>query len=242
MKRYLILFLTFIFFGISFVSAQQNEIGTPDANNMEDGLPQQALTEISVDKFEQEGFWSSAISSDTGYASSRLFEGGPKAKQPLEGEQELGLADNKVFGTRVDFLRRGHTSIFLTASRPIPVEGLTKTVSVWVAGRNYNHKMSLLIQDFYGRYFEIYMGRLNFQGWKKMVCAIPPQQEMGMNGIVQQNYHYSNISGIKIIGFRIDCDPMEALGSYYIYIDDLRAVTDLFSEDYRDPDDPVDDW
>ncbi|GHT48570.1 flagellar filament protein FlaA [Spirochaetia bacterium] len=239
MKRYFTVILILIVGGFAFA---QDEIGTPNAENMEDGLPQQALTEISVDKFEMEGFWSSAISSDTGFASGKLFDGGPKAKVPLEGEQGLNLADVKVFGSKVDFLRRGHTSIYITSQRPIPVEGLTKTVSVWVAGRNYNHKLNLLIQDFYGRPFEIYMGKLNFQGWKRIVCAIPPQQEVGLNGIVQQNYHYSNISGIKIVGFRIDCDPMEAMGSYFVYLDDLRAVTDLFSENYRDPDDPVDDW
>ncbi|MDR2049403.1 MAG: flagellar filament outer layer protein FlaA, partial [Treponema sp.] len=42
--------------------------------------------------------------------------------------------------------------------------------------------------------------------------------------------------------FRIDCDPMEAYGSYYIYFDDLRAVTDLFAEDIKDADDPSDMW
>jgi hypothetical protein len=48
--------------------------------------------------------------------------------------------------------------------------------------------------------------------------------------------------GIKVIGFKIDCDPMEAFGSYYLYLDDLRAVADLFAEDNRDPDDMVDSW
>jgi hypothetical protein len=239
MKR-ILLAATILFIG-GFAFAQE-EIGTPDAQNMEDGLPQQALSEISIDKFEQEGFWKTSISSDVGFSSSRLFEGGPKAKTPAEGEADLDITDNKVFGTKIDFIRRGHASIYITAARPIPVEGLTKTISVWVAGRNYNHRLVLLIQDFYGRNFEIYMGRLNFQGWKKLTCAIPPQQELGMNGIVQQNYHYSNISGIKVIGFRVDCDPMEAFGSYYLYLDDIRAVTDLFADDMRDPDDPVDDW
>lgn len=221
---------------------QAAEIGTPDATTMEDGLPQQRLSEVSVDKFEMEGLWHSAISSDTGYSFSRLFDGGPHSKPPVEGEAELNIPDVKVLGTRVDFLRRGYTSLYITASRPIPVEGIVKTVSIWVAGRNYNHKLNLLIQDFYGRNFEIYMGKLNFQGWKKLTAAIPPQQEVGMNGVVQQNYHYSNISGLRIVGFRIDCDPMEAYGAYYVYMDDLRAITDLFTENMRDPDDPVDDW
>jgi hypothetical protein len=226
-----------------FLSAQGTDVvGTPQAADMNDGLPRQALSEVSVDKFEMEGFWSSSISSDAGFSVSRLFEGGPADKKPIEGEANLNIPDNKVLGTKIDFLRRGNVSLYITAARPIPVEGTVKTVSVWVVGRNYNHRLFLLIQDFYGRNFEIYMGRMNFQGWKNLVGVIPPQQELGMNGIVQQNYHYSNISGIKVIGFRIDCDPMDAYGSYYIYLDDLRAVTDLFTEDMREADDPLDDW
>jgi hypothetical protein len=72
--------------------------------------------------------------------------------------------------------------------------------------------------------------------------AIPPQSFDGVNGVVQRSYHYNNQMGIKITGFRIDCDPLEAFGSYYIYFDDLRAVTDLFAENDRDPDDMSDGW
>jgi hypothetical protein len=64
----------------------------------------------------------------------------------------------------------------------------------------------------------------------------------GWSGIVQRNYHYYNQMGIKVVGFRIDVDPMEAQGSYYVYLDDVRAITDLFAEDSRDPDDMVDSW
>jgi hypothetical protein len=231
----------FIVFFASVIFAQQ-EVGTPSPTDSEDGLPQQSLSEVSVDKFEMEGFWRPSISSDSGFTSGRLFEGGPLNKTPIEGEAELNIPDEKVLGVRVDFLKRGSTNLYIMAARPVPIEGIVKTVSVWVAGRNYNHKLNVLIQDFYGRTFEIYMGRLNFQGWKKLTANIPPQQELGASGIVQQNYHYSNISGIKVIGFRIDCDPMEAYGAYYVYLDDMRAFTDLFTENMRDPDDPIDDW
>jgi hypothetical protein len=226
--------------GASF--AQDNDVGAPTPTDISDSIPQTELSEISVDKFEMEGFWSASISSDSGFTVSRLFEGGPRNKTPVEGEAGLDIPDTKVLGAKVDFLRRGYTSLFITAARPIPVEGIVKSVSLWVAGRNYNHRLVLLIQDFYGRNFEIQMGRLNFQGWKNLVAVIPPQQELGMNGIVQQNYHYSNISGLKIVGFRIDCDLIETFGSYYVYLDDLRASTDLFTENFREPDDPVDDW
>jgi hypothetical protein len=220
----------------------EREIGAPDPQRLGIETAQQLLKEVSVDKFEHDGFWRSTMSPDFGYTTTRLFVGGPAAKQPLPDEEGLDIPDRFALGTRVDFLRRGYSSFTIYPTRPIPIEGITKTVSVWVAGRNYNHELVLLVQDFFGRNYEFYMGRLNFMGWKRMTVTIPPQADDGLSGVVQRNYHYNNHMGLKIMGFRIDCDPMEAYGSYYIYFDDLRAVTDLFSESHRDPDDMVDGW
>jgi hypothetical protein len=197
--------------------------------------------EVSIDKFEYEGAWRVTMSSDEGYATSRLFEGGPAAKEPIEEEKDLNIADDYVLGVRVDFLRRGTNSFFVYTQRPIPIEGIAQGVSVWVAGRNFRHTLYLLLEDVFGRNYELRMGTLNFPGWKKMIVRIPQSRD-GVHGIVQQNYHYPNTMGIKIIGFRIDCDPMEAYGSYYVYFDDLRAFTDLSDEDNRAKDDPIDMW
>jgi hypothetical protein len=35
---------------------------------------------------------------------------------------------------------------------------------------------------------------------------------------------------------------MDSFGTYYVYFDDLRAVTDLFGESKRDADDMSDGW
>ena len=48
--------------------------------------------------------------------------------------------------------------------------------------------------------------------------------------------------GLKIVGFRVECDPEEAYGHYYIYFDDLRVVSDLYEVDMRDKDDMFDNW
>jgi len=240
MKRFVFIALSLLI-AVGMVCAQ-NAVGDPDPYELELDTAQQQLKEVSVDKFEHEGFWLSHMSSDEGYTTSRLFTGGPNGKEPIPDEEGMNIPDKYVLGTRVDFLRRGYNSFTIRPARPIPVEGITKTVSVWVAGRNFNHDLILLIQDYFGRNYEIYMGRLNFQGWKKLTVAIPPQSTDGVNGVVQRSYHYNNQMGIKIMGFRIDCDPMEAYGNYYVYFDDLRAVTDLFTENNRDPDDMNDGW
>ena len=226
-----------------FVYAQQDrEIGTPDAERLGIESAQQMIREISVDKFEHDGFWRSTMSTDEGYTTSRLFKGSPAGKQPIPEEEGLDIPDDHVLGTRVDFLRRGYNTFTIYPTRPIPIEGITKTISVWVAGRNFNHELYVLIQDFFGRNYEFSMGKLNFIGWQRMVVAIPPAPDDGLSGVVQRSYHYNNNFGIKIMGFKVVCDPMESRGSYYIYFDDLRAETDLFTEHHRDADDMVDGW
>jgi len=242
MKKFLIVVLILSIGGFAYAQQERRDIGAPDPERLGIETAQQMIREVSVDKFEHDGFWRSTMSPDNGYTTTRLFDGSPAAKQPIPEEEGMNIPDRYVLGTRVDYLRRGYHSFTIYPSRPIPVEGITKTVSVWIAGRNFNHEISLLIQDFFGRNYEFYMGKLNFIGWQKMTVAIPPAPDDGLSGVVQRNYHYSNHYGIKIMGFRIDCDPMEAYGSYYIYFDDLRAETDLFSEQHRDPDDMVDGW
>jgi hypothetical protein len=225
-----------------FAFAQQDEIGTTNTERLGIDTAQQQLKEVSVEKFEHDGLWRSHMSPDQGYTITRLFEGSPLGKKPIPEEEGMNIPDRYVLGTRVDYLRRGYSSFTMYPIRPIPIEGITKTISVWVAGRNFDHELHVLIQDFFGKTCELYMGKLNFQGWKQLTVAIPPQVRDGRTGVIQRNYHYNNQMGIKLVGFRIDVDPLEALGSYYVYLDDVRAVTDLFAEGSRDPDDMADSW
>jgi hypothetical protein len=242
MKRLIVVVLILSVAAFTYAQQSGTEIGGPNPERIGIDEAQQLLKEVSVDKFEHDGFWRSAMSHDEGFPMTRLFSGGPAGKEPIPDEEGMDIPDNYVLGTRVDFLRRGYNSFTMYPIRPIPIEGITKTISLWVAGRNFNHELKILIQDFFGRDYEIFVGKLNFQGWKKLTVAIPPQAEDGLNGGVQRNYHYNNQMGIKVTGFRVDCDPMESYGSYYIYFDDLRAVTDLFAEDNRDADDLSDAW
>ena len=229
-----------------FAFAQEN---TRDASTLDQADPsrigvesaEQRLKEVSVDKFEQEGSWVCSMSSDEGVIQGRLFDGSPKEKKAIPEEENLNIPDSKVYGTKVSFYRRGYNSFEVRAVKPIPVEGITKTISVWVVGRSYPHVLKLLLEDYMGKQLELYVGKLNHAGWKLMTVAVPPQNATG-TGIVQKDYHYGTSMGLKVVGFRIECNPWEAYGNYYIYFDDLRAVTDLYEVDMRDDDDMKDSW
>lgn len=218
----------------------QNQVegaGEPQAEDLGADTAQQKLRTVSVSKFEDSGFWRTTMPLDEGLIKHRTLPGSPADKEALEGEQEVGIqvTDDSVLGVKVNFFRRGYNSFSIKPVKPLPVEGITKTISLWVVGRNSPHTLKLLVSDQFGNDGEITMGELNFTGWKKMTVAIPPT-------IKQKDYHYQNRMGIKIDGFKIVCDPEETYGTYYIYFDGLRATTDLFAEETRDVDDMADNW
>ncbi|MDA3958571.1 flagellar filament outer layer protein FlaA [Oceanispirochaeta sp.] len=210
-----------------------------DPNPAEIGISsaQQKLKEISISKMEDAGFWYGTMPGDEGVMQLRRFDASPIDKEPIEGETESGIDEPDVYvvGAKVSFYRRSMSTFSIRPIRPLPVEGIAKPISIWVAGRNTNHVLQLEISDHFGNRAYINMGKLNFVGWKKVTVAVPPS-------IVQRDYHYLNNMGITIEGFNILCDLDETYGNYYIYLDDLRAVSDLFAEESRDEDDLIDAW
>lgn len=240
MKKY-ILTVAAVLCTATFAFAQSKSLAEPNPSDTGSGSAAEALREVSIEKFERDGAWNVHISPDAGVISARLFEGSPAAKETLEEDKGKEDLDTHVLGVKVQFFRRGVNSIYITAVRPLAVEGTTKTISVWVAGRNQDHDIFVLVQDYFGHSYELYLGNLGFSGWKQMTLAVPPSPD-GEHGIVQSSAYYGDRPGLRILGFRIDCNPMLAKGTYYIYFDDLRVVTDLFELQNRDEDDMPDNW
>ncbi len=221
------------------VFAQNSIVDEPNPETVGNDSAMQALRELSLDRFERDGSWFVHMSPDYGVISARNFEGSPAMKEPLKGDEDA--EDTQVLGVKVEFFRRGVNSFYITAQRPIAIEGVTKIVSVWVCGRNQGHDMYLLVEDYFGRSYELYMGNLGFSGWKKLKAVVPPSPD-SEHGIVQHSAYYGDKPGLRIIGFRVDCSPMLARGTYYMYLDDLRCVTDLYDLENRDVDDMSDAW
>jgi flagellar filament outer layer protein Flaa len=231
MKRALI--LAILVLSAAGLFAQQDT----DPESLGRDTAQQQLQEVSISKFEDSGFWRVYMPIDQGVIESRRFEGTPNDKEVLPEEEALGIAtpDDYVLGVKASFFRRGDSEIYVQPIRPLQIPGITKTISMWVVGRNFNHRLNVVVADYFGNVNILDMGKLNFSGWKQMTVAVPPT-------IVQRDYHYNDRMGLQIIGFIIEPDLMETYGTYYVYFDDLRAYTDLFAEESRDPDDMVDSW
>jgi len=231
MKRALI--LAILVLSASLLFAQQDV----DPETVGRDTAQQQLQEVSISKFEDSGFWRVYMPIDQGIIESRRFEGSPNDKEALPEEEALGIAtpDDFVLGVKASFFRRGNAELYIQPIRPLQVPGITKTISMWVVGRNFNHRLSVVVSDYFGNMNILEMGKLNFSGWKRLTVAVPPT-------IVQRDYHYNDRMGLQILGFMIEPELMETYGTYYVYFDDLRVFTDLFAEESRDPDDMVDSW
>ncbi len=215
----------------------QSDVGAADPTKIGVDSAQQLLKEVSVTRFEDAAYWYAHMPMDQGIITLRRFEGGPFEKEPIEDEEQLSIdaPDDYTIGAKVHFFKRGPHQFVIAPVRPIQIEGITKTLSLWVVGRNYNHVLKIVIRDYLGEKKELTFGKLNFMGWKRLTVAVPPT-------INQSEYHYGGKDGIMFEGLKLELDMVETYGQFYVYFDDLRAWTDLFAEVARDDDSMSDDW
>jgi hypothetical protein len=216
----------------------------PDPNSVTAANSQ--ITEVRLSGFEDASFWDISMPIDQGVIIKESRNGAPvdivndnSTNAIKKRDEKYGIPRNypkdKVLGVKVEYIARGYNWFSVRPIKPIVIEGICQSVSCYVAGRNYKHILKLFILDYFGRERTLIMDKLNFIGWKDLVVSIP-------SFIEQADYHFVDKQGIKFNGFMIECDPVETYGVYYIYFDELRAMTDVFNEKTRDVDDMHDDW
>lgn len=220
MKR--LISIMFIFAAISAMVFAQD-----DANQQEQQLTE-SLTNYLIDDFEFANTWTGNISRDLGVITLMRREGGP-ADVVSQGE------NNKyILGAKVEYFKTSFTWFSILPPRKIRIPGTVKELSVWVAGRNYNHTLSFYIYDVFGQIHKVGGSKLNYIGWKNLTAYVSPN-------IPQENI-YSQNSGIDFMGMQISCSPNDARGKYFIYFDNIMAKTDVYLQTYSDVNDPKDIW
>jgi hypothetical protein len=205
-------------------------LGEPTESEIKD-TAKQMIQPVLVEDFEVPGDWEVKMSRDYGVVSFMTRDGYPKALADIKDK------NNKVFGVKVQFFKRGPAEILVKPVRDIKIPGITKKIKFWVVGRNYTHTLRILVKDYLSREKEITLGKLNFSGWKLMEVNIP-------DFIEQEDYKVSEERGLTLSGIKISCDMTDIVPgrTFYIYFDYIIAETDLFVEKFREVDDMVDAW
>lgn len=212
------------------VSAQEQEV-----EDLRVGITtsKQILADVPITHFEDADTWHSHMPVDLGIILSMRRRGKPFEMPDIDPNDEN--ENEFVLGVKVAFNQRSHAYFSMRPPRPIKVPGITKAISVWVCGRSFKHRLYCHLIDYKGSEMIVDMGLLDFAGWKKVSIPIPATIE-------QEEYHWVNWRGVSFAGLSIRTDPGESYGVYYVYFDELRAITDVYQEETRDEDNMEDGW
>lgn len=248
MKKIILIFTTILLLIIFTAQQPATTTSTNPADQKKDDVltANSKITEVRLSGFEDASFWDVSMPIDQGVVVRQTRRGVPmdvsddkSAHAIAKRDEKYGIPRTypreKVLGVKVQYIARGFNWFAIRPEKPIVIEGVCQSISVYVAGRNYKHTLKIKLLDYYGTEKELIVDKLNFIGWRELVVSIPDK-------IKQTDYHYVDKQGLKFNGFIVECDPMETLGTYYIYFDELRAMTDIFNETTKDVDDMQDGW
>jgi hypothetical protein len=106
---------------------------------------------------------------------------------------------------------------------PIPLRGFVRYVDVWAWGSNLNYRLEVYLRDYRGTIHRIDMGSLRFLGWKNLQAAIPPNFPMTDRALPLKS------TSSEFVKFRLWTAPYERVNNFYLYLDQLKVLSDTFS-------------
>jgi hypothetical protein len=106
--------------------------------------------------------------------------------------------------------------------------GVVKSIQINVLGRNFPNGLSLLLENETGEEQEIFMGYLNFDGWKSLTWVNPDYQQSVRNREIRINALYPRSAPfLKLKGIVIRRDAAQDGGDVVSYIKDIKVIYDL---------------
>lgn len=140
----------------------------------------------------------------------------------------------RSLGVRGAFTRKGYNFVELTPGsgegedfqpEGIPIPGTVDTLDLWVWGSNRNYYMDVQLRDFRGVVHTLRLGDLSFRGWQNLRIEVP-------NYIPQESTYVLQEEGLRIAKLVVWTRPEERVDQFYMYVDEIKVVTDVFRERY----------
>lgn len=149
-------------------------------------------------------------------------ENGDAGEFANETTDENGILHKNEFtlGVKTYFLDRGFDRVEVFPPNEYIVRGKAKEFKVWALGRKFRHTLYIKLRDYRGNIHKLKMGRLDFWGWKEMSVIVPgwlPQS--ASYAVLDKNLHF--------VSFVVESDKFEVPGTFYVYFDQFRVITDL---------------
>ena len=139
--------------------------------------------------------------------------------------------DYQVLGIHVKWDRKGYNNIEIIPVKkddkgnivpnPIPIPGDVKNLDLWVWCSRYDYYMDVHLRDANGVVHVLRLGSLNAVGWKNLSTDIPTY-------IRQSAVHVPFLKNLELVKLVIWTKPEEKVNDYYVYIDQIKVLTDMF--------------
>ncbi len=139
--------------------------------------------------------------------------------------------DYEVLGIHVKWDRKGYNNIEIipvkkddegnVVPNPIPIPGMVKKLDLWVWCSRFNYYMDVHVRDSAGVVHVLRLGDLNSIGWKNFSVAFP-------GSIKQSGLHVPFLKSLELVKFVIWTKPEESVSDFYVYLDQVKVLTDLF--------------
>ena len=139
--------------------------------------------------------------------------------------------DLEVLGAHFKFDRQGYNSVeFIPVTEgddgelehnPIPIPGRAQKMDMWVWGSDFDYYMELHIRDFRGVIHTLFLGNLNYTGWKNLGTDIPSY-------IPQSQQYAPYLAGLQLEKIVVWTKPTERVHNCYVYFDQIKVLTDVF--------------
>lgn len=161
------------------------------------------------------------------YPKKAYAETWPEALHGSNLEQ-LDLA---VLGVHFKFDRQGYNFIEIipvkqneegeTVHNPIEIPGRVQQLDLWAWGSDFDYYMEAHIRDHRGVVHVLYLGNLNYVGWKNLRVDFPSY-------IPQSQAYTPYLAGLQLEKLVVWTKPQERVHDCYLYIDQIKVLTDTF--------------
>jgi len=139
--------------------------------------------------------------------------------------------DYEVLGVHARFDRKGYNNLEIIPVKdagvedwehdPIALRGRVKTFDLWVWGSMYDYDIEVHFLDYNGINWVLPLGNLKYSGWKNLTVDLPNYIPQATKYIP----YYKQLTFEKLV---IWTSPQESVHEYYVYIDHLKILTDVF--------------
>ncbi|MDR0910402.1 MAG: flagellar filament outer layer protein FlaA [Spirochaetaceae bacterium] len=107
----------------------------------------------------------------------------------------------------------------------IEMRGRVKSIDIWLWNANHNFSISAYFKDHNGIVYNLPMGSIRHNGWANVKVDIP-------TNIPQTKETMPKLANLELVKFRILTAPNSDVKDFQIYIDEIKALSDVFETVY----------